>query len=105
MNAPANFPHREPTLEERLRFIDITFECVTDAERDLIERGEISPHKPLFCNGPSERSKRIGREAMRLRAMRVWDEGLPRSLLGPVDDYCGEVRPLPVFVGMAGAGL
>lgn len=72
----------QPTPEQRLRFIDLTFDCVTEAKRALIASGEISPVDPFQDELPTPRGKRIAAEAKKLRLAAMAREGLPLSLLG-----------------------
>jgi hypothetical protein len=79
MNAPFK-PDTAPTLEQRLRFIDLTFECFQQAcqavEYDLGWMGPALPDEPV-----SDRSKQIGRLTSELRLDAMRREGLPLSLL------------------------
>lgn len=73
-----------PTLEQRLRFIDLTFESFRQAKAEETERGGPVYPSP-FDDGPSERSKSIGRRAAELRLAAMYREGLPLSLLAKAD--------------------
>lgn len=73
-----------PTLDQRLRFIDLTIECVRRAE-NIHHRVYGWSAKPFMNEIPSPRGKRIGEIAARLRAKACEREGLPiEALLGPV---------------------
>lgn len=87
MNAPFK-PHADeglaPTLEQRLRFIDLTFECFNAAKAE--EEAVGGPVYPSpFDDGPSERSKAIGRRTSELRLEAMQQEGLPFTLLAKAD--------------------
>lgn len=79
MNAPATFPARDaaqpqsakPTLEQALRFVDLSFECGAEAHR-------------LIPAERREEGRNLEREALcaRLRLEAMEREGLPLSLLG-----------------------
>jgi hypothetical protein len=74
-----------PTLEQRLRFIDLTFECFNAAKAEESERGGPIYSNPFDDEGPSERSKAIGRRTSQLRLDAMEQEGLPFSLLAKAD--------------------
>jgi hypothetical protein len=81
MTAPTPITADEPTLAERLRFIDLTFECLAQAKAEEVERN--GPIYPAFPDewGPSERSKAIGARISELRFAAMQREGLPFTLL------------------------
>lgn len=70
----AALPDGEPTLEQRLRFIDLTFECSAEARKVYPSRrcfsDEIAPTNPAFAN-----------LFCTLRYTAMANEGLPVSLL------------------------
>lgn len=61
----------KPTLAQRLRFVDLSFECAEEAHRRMPARGR-------------EMDRNLEREALcaRLRMEAMEREGLPLSLLG-----------------------
>lgn len=75
----------EPTLEQRLRYIDLTFECHQQArDENVASQGPLYA-SPFDNEGPSERSQAIGKRASQLRLAAMIREGLPLSLLAKVD--------------------
>jgi hypothetical protein len=64
------------TLEHSLRYIDITFECVTRAKR-IVDRIEgHQTFQPYGYDLPTPRGKRIGAIAARLRVKQAAREGI-----------------------------
>ena len=76
MNAPTN---PAPTLAQRLRFIDLSFEVVAQAGRMM----PCEP-SPYFMTDERLPERNLEREALirRLRIEAMEREGLPMSLLG-----------------------
>lgn len=80
MNAPATIVPAKPTLEQRLRFVDLSFECADEA------------HLRMPSRDPVQRQALMAR--LRLEAMER--EGLPLSLLGdgktPHQRHCEQME-------------
>lgn len=75
-------PSGRATLDQRLRFIDLTMECVERAT-GIHERIHGKQPKAFDVELPSPRSIEIGRIAARLREKAAAREGLPiDELLG-----------------------
>ena len=72
---------KAPTLEQALRFIDLRFECILEAEKRLIARGEISRHKPFQDELPSKRGKLINAASKPIMRECMMREGLPLHML------------------------
>lgn len=69
------------TLDQRLRYIDIVFECSKRASK-ILARVEGAPHGPAFdWEIPTPRARRIGRLTRELVWRTVEREGLPASLV------------------------
>lgn len=81
MNAPATFTEAEPTLAERLRYIDITFDSLMRAERDMIAAGLISPVKCDPNDGPTNRSVAVAIQGARTAAERIYAEGINPAVI------------------------
>jgi len=65
-----------PTLPQRLRYIDITFECMKRAQK-IVTRVD-GPRLPLYCSDPpTERGRKIARITSRLRLRQCDREGIP----------------------------
>lgn len=84
MSTPA-FTLPPSRTDERLRFIDLTFDCIKQAERELIAAGEISATKPFGAELPTPRGVRINALAKKLRLEAMEREGLPMELLPPAE--------------------
>lgn len=76
-----HFPTKDitqPPLADRLRYIDITFDSAIEAHDRLIASGEIE----RFVRAPDhERSRKVGKLAMRIVAQKVLEEGLHPGVL------------------------
>lgn len=70
-----------PTLDERLRYIDLVFECIEEAKKRLIARGEISRREPFQDELPTPRGVKIRKLADQILIAEMKREGLPLSLL------------------------
>lgn len=102
----------EPTAAERLRYIDITFDSLRKAERDMIAAGLISPVKCDPRKGPTPRSIAIAIQGARIAAETIYAEGINPAVMVSQrhkDAYadliaCPPARLAPVRVlGRAGA--
>jgi hypothetical protein len=71
----------KPTLDEELRYIDIHFDSLQRAERDMIAAGLVSPFKGDASKGPTPRGLAIATQAYRLIAETVFDEGLNPAVI------------------------
>ena len=69
------------TLEQELRCIDLRFECILEAEKRLIARGEISRLKPFQGELPSPRGKLINAASKPIMRECMIREGLPMHML------------------------
>ena len=81
MTAPATFTATEPTLTERVRYIDITFDSLKRAEDDMIAAGLISPVKCDPNDGPTKRSIAIAIQGARIAAERIYAEGINPAVI------------------------
>ena len=68
----------EPTVKERLRYVDITFDAAKEAYERLVKSGEIERFAPA-----SQRQGKVGKLAMRIVAQQVREEGLHPGVLSP----------------------
>lgn len=91
-----------PTLDQRLRYIDITFECLKRAQK-IVERidGPAPPAFGGYTMEASPRGKRIGGICARLRLKQCEREGVPM----PADHWNTAQQHLPERSpwGMGGA--
>ena len=99
-----------PTLEEQLRYVDLTFDSAIKAKRQLVAEGVISDFGSPFGSDENRKGK-VAERAGGIIARAVRQEGLHPDVMRPwvrkhydaMFDDCGdEIRPVRVPHGMGG---
>ena len=99
-----------PTLEEQLRYVDLTFDSAIKAKRQLVAEGVISDFGSPFGSDENRKGK-VAERAGGIIARAVRQEGLHPDVTRPwvrnhydaMFDDCGdEIRPVRVPYGMGG---